>query len=114
MFDRSTLAQKAHDGNNARSILEDELDRLWPDLVLYHSTDGYDNSLEVYMAESVGSDFAANPEATAAIFSWGFSCYWLNFADGSEQSVTSTAHGDRRVVAGHNHWQQLKELGYLD
>lgn len=87
--ERATLAERIHDGHRAESEAEDLLDDLWPELVHHIATDAYDNSLEVYFELATPGDLQATEKEAQAIFAMGFSRFWLNFADGTEQQVSN-------------------------
>jgi hypothetical protein len=79
-------------GSAARSEIEDELDEWWPSFDRI-TADSYDNSLEVYFEPHV-VDLEPTPEQVAAIFSWGFSRFWLNFQGGKREGGTERHYVD--------------------
>jgi hypothetical protein len=86
-----TRAERIHDGRGAVCEIEDELDDWWEG-VDRTTTDVYDNSLEIYFEPHV-EDLEPTPEQVAAILSWGFSRFWLNFKGGQRDGGT-----ERRYV----------------
>lgn len=112
-----TLAERIFDGTGAACQVEDRLDEMWPDVVNHISHDSYDNSLEVYFEKTVSSDFKATEEDAKKIFEMGFSCFWLNFTDGTEQAVTNRwkdrgLHIGERVAVTYPKWSEDAAANY--
>jgi hypothetical protein len=112
-----TFAERIFDGSHAACQVEDRLDEMWPDVVNHTSHDCYDNSLEVYFEKTVASDFKATEEEAKKIFEMGFSRFWLNFTDGTEQAATDAWKsqglriGERRLVANPK-WSEERAANY--
>ena|SRR5215467_2652873 len=85
--DKSSLAERLHDGSFAESTIEDNLDNMWPDKVLKVGHDYYDNSLEVYFHPDIDPGWSISSEQAERILGWGFFRLFLNFTDGTEQHV---------------------------
>jgi hypothetical protein len=83
---KDSLADLIHTGNAATSEIGDELDTWWPSFERI-TADYYDNSLEIYFEPHV-EDLEPTPEQVAAIFSWGFSRFWMNFKGGKRSGGT--------------------------
>jgi hypothetical protein len=81
-----TRADCIHDGRTAVGLIEDELYDWWPSFDRI-TTDIHDNSLEIYFEPHV-EDLEPTPEQVTAIFSWGFSRFWMNFKGGKRSGGT--------------------------
>jgi hypothetical protein len=115
--EEKSLAERMHDGARAEAIIEDRIDDLFPELVCKIGSDYYDNSLEVYMSPETPKDFSVTQEQADEIFKMGFSRFWFNFTDGSEQ--TAIAKGEfagvkeRRMIPNNQRWTEEKAKEYL-
>jgi hypothetical protein len=107
-----SLADRLHDGNMAHAVIEDRVDEIFPDLVCKIGSDYYDNSLEVYFSPETPADFVATQEQSDKIFEMGFSRFWLNFTDSTEQAVSRGSIGERHTVS-HVKWTEKKAKEYL-
>jgi hypothetical protein len=93
-----TAAEKMHQGCFAEMHVEEMLDKIWPDMVGRTGSDHYDNSLEIYCVEEAPATMSCSMEQADEIFKLGFSRFWLNFCDGTEQAVCLV---DEKIVLGH-------------
>lgn len=94
-----TLAERYHEGELAKDRIEDALCDLlpWEDFGI--GQDHYDNSLEIYLKGNGPDEWRATPELTESIKGMGFSQYWVNWPDGTEQHCTGTRKPRAQPVA---------------
>ncbi len=85
-----TAAEKMHQGCFAESHIEEVADTLWPDMVGRVGADHYDNSLELYFIPDAPDTTLCTEAQAKEILNLGFSQFWLNFCDGTEQHVADT------------------------
>lgn len=82
-----TAAERMHQGCYAEMHVEEVVDQLWPDLVGRVGSDHYDNSLELFFLEEAPETTMCTEAQAIEVFKLGFSRFWLNFCDGTEQAV---------------------------
>ncbi len=82
-----TASEKMHQGCFAETHIEEILDALWPDMVGRVGADHYDNSLEIYFIPDAPDTLVCTEAQATGIIALGFSRFWMNFCDGTEQTV---------------------------
>lgn len=100
---KMTRAARMFDGVAAECEVFDRLCDRWPH-ISHITHDYYDCSLEVYFTPETPPDFALTNDDARIIYEFGFDGAYLNFADGTEQVISTRRGACPRLKVDHSKW----------